>query len=144
VSQTAAAERREADAHLIGSPLKDEAMIRMKHAELAMRNRSGGYWIAAADPAAAEHATAGRVSTGELQRFAVLTDGAARIVTPFGELSWRELLDLAETEGPEAVLRRVRAAEASDPLGQRWPRNKRSDDATLALAVYRGGEDREA
>jgi hypothetical protein len=115
----------------------------MKHAELAIRNRSSGYWIAAADPAEAEHATVGRIATDELRRFAVLTDGASRIVTPFDELSWRERLNLAETEGPEAALRRVRAAEASDPLGQRWPRNKRSDDATLALAVNRS-DNREA
>ncbi|MBW6432724.1 protein phosphatase 2C domain-containing protein [Actinoplanes hulinensis] len=140
VSQTATAERRAADEYPIGTALKNEAMIRMKHAELAMRNRPGGYWIAAADPAAADQATVGRVATGDVRRFAVLTDGAARIVVPFGEMTWDELLDLAEKHGPEAVLRKVRAAEASDPLGQRWPRNKRSDDATLALAVNESGE----
>ena len=76
-----------------------------------------------------------RISTGGLRRFAVLTDGAARIVNPFGEMSWAGLLDLAETESPETVLRRVREVEVSDPLGVRWPRNKRSDDATLILAL---------
>jgi hypothetical protein len=137
VSKTAEAERRAADAYLIGSPEKNDAMVRMKHAELAMRNRDGGYWIAAADPGAADHALVGRVAINELRRFAVLTDGATRIVSPFLRLSWHELLDLAEAEGPESVLRKVRAAEDSDPLGVRWPRNKRSDDATIALAVSR-------
>ncbi|GAA0439294.1 hypothetical protein Aca07nite_49210 [Actinoplanes capillaceus] len=135
VSQTAADERRNADSFPIGSAEKSAAMVKMKHAELAMRNRDGGYWIAAADPTAAEHALTGRIKAVELRRFAVVTDGAARIVSPFGELSWVELLDLAEEESPEAVLRRVRQAEASDPLGTRWPRNKRSDDATLILAL---------
>jgi hypothetical protein len=140
VSLTAAAERREADAYLIGTPQKTEAMVRMKHAELAMRNRDEGYWIAAADPAAANHALVGRVRLAGMRRFAVMTDGATRIVNQFDELSWQELLDLAEAASPESVLRRVRAAEASDPLGSQWPRNKRSDDATLVLAVSREAE----
>ncbi|WP_084599200.1 protein phosphatase 2C domain-containing protein [Actinoplanes subtropicus] len=135
VSQTAPIERRIADGYPIGSVEKGDALVRMKHAELAMRNRPGGFWIAAADPSAASQALAGRIATEGLRRFAVLTDGAARIVNVFGELSWPELLDLAEKDGPETVLRRVRAAEESDPKGVRWPRNKRSDDATLALAV---------
>lgn len=135
VSQTAVAERRAADMHPIGSPEKADAMVRMKRAELAVRNRQGGYWIAAADPVAADHSLIGRIAISELRRFAVVTDGAARIVSPFEELSWEGLLDLAEVESPEAVLRKVRALEASDPLGVRWPRNKRSDDATIALAA---------
>jgi len=135
VSQTAVAERRAADAYPIGSPEKNDAMVRMKHAELAMRNRDGGYWIAAAEPAAARHARVGRVALSEVGRFAVLTDGATRVVSQFAKLSWCELLDLAETESPAAVLRAVRALESSDPLGLRWPRNKRSDDATMAIAV---------
>jgi len=142
VSQTAVAERRAADAYPTGSPEKNDAMVRMKHAELAMRNREGGYWIAAAEPAAARHARVGRVALAEVRRFAVLTDGATRIVSQFGELSWYEVLDLAETEGPQAVLRKVRAVESSDPRGLRWPRNKPSDDATMAIAVdVRGADD---
>src|SRR6266508_3621539 len=31
-----------------------------------------------------------------------------------------------------AVINQVRSAETSDPAGRRWPRNKRSDDATAA------------
>jgi len=135
VSRTAMAERRAADGYPLGSEQKNLALVRMKRVELAGRNRAGGYWIAAADPAAARHALTGRIAAGDLRRFAVLTDGAARIVTLFGELSWRELLDAAQRDGPEAVLRRVRAAERSDPGGVRWPRNKRSDDATLAVTT---------
>ena len=33
-----------------GSLEKSEALIRMKHAELAAPNILGGYWVAAADP----------------------------------------------------------------------------------------------
>jgi hypothetical protein len=50
VSQTATFERAEADRHLIGSEGKARALIAMKHAELAAKNRGEGYWIAAAQP----------------------------------------------------------------------------------------------
>jgi hypothetical protein len=64
-----------------------------------------------------------------------LTDGAARIVRLFGLLSWRELLDAVDAAGPADILHRVRSVEASDPLGSTWPRNKRSDDATIVYAI---------
>jgi hypothetical protein len=40
---------------------------------------------------------------------------------------------LLDENGPDELLRQVRAAEAVDPEGRQWPRTKRSDDAT---AVY--------
>jgi hypothetical protein len=36
-------------------------------------------------------------------------------------------------KGLDEVLDRLRNAEASDPYGIRWPRNKKSDDATCIL-----------
>lgn len=90
--------------------------------------------LVAHDPAVVSHAITSAVPLGELHRAAVLTDGAARLVDAFGLLSWAELLDLLSTAGPEELLRRTRAAEECDPAGIRWPRNKKSDDAT---AVYR-------
>jgi Protein phosphatase 2C len=133
IEAAAEAERRAADRHPIGSPEKRAALLRMKHAELAQRNRHGGFWVAAADPAAARHAVTGEIPG--VRRLAVLSDGAARIVSPLAELTWPETLDLLESHGPAELIRRVRAAEATDPAGARWPRNKSSDDAT---AVYSG------
>lgn len=46
VSKTALAERAIADALPNGSPQKAEALVRMKHAELAARNVPGGFWVA--------------------------------------------------------------------------------------------------
>jgi len=128
ISQSAAAARADADRWPIGSAEKDAALIVMKQAELAERNRT--YWVAAADPTAAGHALTG-VADG-LPRAAILTDGAARAHT-FGLLSWHEILIHLDRLGPAALIRRVRQAEADDPSGSRWRRNKRSDDAT---AVY--------
>jgi len=125
VSRTAPAERTAVDDHPIGAPEKAEALVRMKHAELAARNRPGGYWIAAADPDAARHALVGRVPL--VRRFALLSDGAARAVDLFRVLDWGEALDLS----PEDLVARVREVEAADPLGEGFPRNKASNDATV-------------
>ncbi|WP_213457267.1 hypothetical protein [Rhizomonospora bruguierae] len=136
VSRTAVAERAAADALVAGSPEKVAALVRMKHTELAARNVPGGYWIAASDPTAAEHALTGEASLTRVRRVAILTDGSTRIVDPFKQYDWRDVLDLLETAGPTALITEVRATEATDPNGTRWPRNKLSDDAT---AVYCDG-----
>ncbi|BCJ71205.1 hypothetical protein CS0771_07490 [Catellatospora sp. IY07-71] len=132
VEQTAKAEREEVDRHLIGTAEKAQALIPMKRAELAARNKDGGYWIAAAEPAAARHALTGRIDA--IGRVAILTDGAARAAT-LGLMSWRDLLARSVDQGgPRALIEAVRAAEAGDPKGARWPRNKASDDATVFSA----------
>jgi hypothetical protein len=132
VDTTGRAERAEVDRHLIGTPEKAAALIPMKRAELAARNVPGGYWIAAADPAAAEHSLTGKLDFREESRAAVLTDGAARAVT-LGLMGWSDLLDQLATRGPADLIALVRQAETSDPLGARWPRNKASDDATAVF-----------
>lgn len=130
ISQSAAAERAEVDRHPIGSPEKAEALIRMKHVELAARGRD--YWVAAADPLVATHALTGEVPFDELYRFAVLTDGAARQVDLFQISGWPGVLDGLRSAGPEWHIQQlVRGVERHDPLGVRFPRNKCSDDATV-------------
>lgn len=130
VSRTARRERAEADRHPIGSPQKQQALIRMKRVELALRNRPDGYWVAETKPEAADHALTGTFPLTSLRRLAVVTDGAARAVS-FGLMDFAGLLDTLDSFGPAALIDRVRAAERSDPLGVRWPRNKRSDDASV-------------
>lgn len=135
VSQTAPAERAEADRYPIGSREKAAAMVAMKHIELAARNAEGGYWVAEANPSAASHALTGEFSHREVTRLAVLTDGAARALS-FDLMSAADLLDTLDTSGPAKLIDQVRAAEISDPVGARWPRNKRSDDATVAYVRF--------
>ncbi len=60
-------------------------------------------------------------------------DGAARAVDPLNLLDWHGVLTLLSTDGPSELIRRIRAAEATDPAGTRWPRNKTHDDATAVL-----------
>jgi hypothetical protein len=134
VEATARTERDAAHRYPIGSAEKQSALLRMKHAELAVRNQPGGYWVAAADPNVIAHALTGKVAIEGLRRTVVLTDGAARIVALFELVDWPGLLEVLDKTGPDEVVRRIRAIEAADPEGCRWPRNKRSDDATIVYA----------
>ncbi|HEY2766246.1 MAG TPA: hypothetical protein VGJ13_19875 [Pseudonocardiaceae bacterium] len=133
ISDSARVERDEVDRHLIGSPEKVDALIAMKRAELAARNRE--YWIAAADPSVVEYALTGEVRLSDGGRLAVLTDGAARWVDLFRCGNWSGGLKVLSSSGPQWFIEHlVRAVEDSDPLGARYPRNKRSDDATAVYA----------
>ncbi|MHA6626851.1 hypothetical protein ACU61A_15560 [Pseudonocardia sichuanensis] len=139
-------EERAAAARLpVGSAARATALVEMKRAEIAQRNRPGGYWTAATDPAAADHALTGEVPLRELTRVAILSDGAARAVDPFGLTDWAGVLDLLAADGPDALLSRVRAAEHADADARRWPRTKVSDDATAVLCDdLRRNEDEDA
>lgn len=139
ISQTAAKERAIADAMTATDPRKPQALVQMKHAELAARNTPGGYWIAATDPSAAEHALTGQIPFSAVRRVGVFSDGAARAVD-FGLYDWPGVLDLIERVGPGELLRQVRAAEATDVDAKRWPRNKLSDDATAAYFAGPGSK----
>jgi DNA-binding transcriptional regulator YdaS (Cro superfamily) len=135
VSATAPAERAEADRHLIGSPEKAAALVAMKHVELAAQNTEGGYWISAAEPSVVEHAIVGELDAPEVRQFAVLSDGAARLVNEFGRSTWPGVLALLASAGPEELIDQVREIETADPLGQRYRRNKQSDDATVIYST---------
>jgi Protein phosphatase 2C len=136
VSATATAERAAADLLPDGSSEKAEALMRMKHAELAARNAPGGFWVAAADSSVVTHALTGQIPLSKVRRAALLTDGAARAVSPFELYGWPDMLAAVCTAGPSELISQVRLAEASDLAGIRWPRNKPRDDATVALAEF--------
>jgi hypothetical protein len=136
VDATATEERAAADALPSGSPEKAEALIRMKHAELAARNVAGGYWVAAADPSVVAQGLIGEIPTKEIRRLAVLTDGAMRAVSTFKLYGWSDLLWALATVGPSELIRQVRVAENADAGGVWHPRNKIHDDATIAVIEF--------
>jgi hypothetical protein len=135
VSQLAGKERAAANQVPVGSALKLRRRAQLTRALRRARNRPGGYWVAAADPGAASQAVTGTVPGRSLQRAALLSDGASRLVDLFALATWEELLELLEENGPDELVRQVRAAEAVDPEGRQWPRTKRSDDATAVHLV---------
>lgn len=98
-----------------------------------LRNLEGGFFTAAADPAAAARAVTGRTPRAAVRALAALTDGAARTVEVFGDDGWADVFTLLRKAGPEALIARVRTRENADPSGTEVPRGKPYDDATAVL-----------
>jgi hypothetical protein len=95
--------------HPVGSPAHQERVQELVAAQRRHRNQLSGYWVAGAKPTAELYAAA----------------------------EWLELLDSMQQHGPTHVISRVRDLEDADPSGSRWPRYKRSDDATAAFCLLR-------
>jgi len=98
-----------------------------------LRNAPDGFWVASTDPEAAYQAVTGTTDRGEVAAIGVLSDGASRYVEYYGH-SWADLMTVLTTEGPAALIRRVRAYDAAATT-VRW---KRYDDAT-AVVLYDSG-----
>ena len=104
-----------------------------------LRNAPGGFWVAAADPAAAEQALTGSSPLSGLRSALLLSDGASRLADLFGLVSFDDLAELVRRDGPAELIRQVRVAEAADPRGRRWQRSKATDDATVIYCDQFGG-----
>ncbi|GGY30532.1 hypothetical protein GCM10010363_08870 [Streptomyces omiyaensis] len=131
LARVAQSERAAMEAAPPGSAERLQLHAQLVRAERALRNRPGGYWVAAAAPQAAEAAVYGACPREEVTRAALLTDGATRLVTPFALTNWAGCLDILEEQGPERMIERVRDAELRDASLSRWPRSKLHDDATV-------------
>jgi Protein phosphatase 2C len=105
----------------------------------AFRNRPGGFWVASAEPEAASQALTGSIPHAGVRAAALLSDGASRLADRFGVATWAEVFNTLDASGPAALLRQVREAEDSDPVGERWPRGKLRDDATIAYCTRING-----
>ena len=121
----------------IGSPAHQHRVQDLVAAQRRHRNQSGGYWVAGAKSAAAYEAVTGSRPLDQVSRAALLTDGVSCLVDLYAVVDWPELLDSMQQHGPGHVISRVREVEDADPTGARWPRYKRSDDATAAFCLLR-------
>lgn len=90
----------------------------------ANRNQPGGYWVAKEDPRAAAEAIVGGCHISELTGAVLLSNGASRIVDRFRLADWPEVLAVLASSEPDAIIHRVRQAEARQAVA--------ADDATIA------------
>jgi hypothetical protein len=123
--------------HPVGSPAHQERVQELVAAQRRHRNQPSGYWVAGAKPTAAYQAVTGSRPLDEVDRAALLSDGVSCLVELYAAADWLELLDSMQQHGPTHVITRVRDLEDADPSGSRWPRYKRSDDATAAFCLLR-------
>ena len=124
-----------------GTPEYDRARDLCIEALWARRNQPGGYWIAKDDPNAAKEAVTGSRSLDDLASVALLSNGASRIVNPYGLTDWPRVLKLLGADGPSEIIRRVRQAEAGRSAG---PDGPVPDDATVAHCVGLSGRESSA
>lgn len=74
-----------------------------------------------------------RWPVGDVSSVLLMTDGFYALVEDYHQTTDEALFVEACEDGLETLFRRLRATEDSDPLGTRWPRFKKSDDATAVL-----------
>jgi hypothetical protein len=118
-----------------GSQERDQALASAKARQLAMKNQTGGYFVASADPTVASEAITSRWPISDLESIILLSDGAVRLVDLFAATSWPGLVASVTDHGPSVAIRTLRDIERSDPNALKWPRSKKSDDATIALVT---------
>ncbi|WEH35843.1 protein phosphatase 2C domain-containing protein [Streptomyces sp. AM 4-1-1] len=122
-------------------PLLDDRLDRLPPGSLASdeiadslaRNKEGGFFTAAADPAVADRAVTGRTPLSEVRALAALTDGAGRWTEMFREGDWTDCFAVLREEGPRGLIDRVRALEDADTERVHLGRGKAHDDATALL-----------
>jgi hypothetical protein len=101
--------------------------------ERAARNTADGYWIAEADPDAADHAVTKRIPHVDIDAVLLLTDGASAAVDEYRQPpDWTAVRTALDLHGIQRFLDAIHALEETDPNGHRWPRSKPHDDKTLA------------
>lgn len=99
------------------------------------RNRTGGYWIAEADPTAARHAITAHRTTDAAPWAVLATDGAYNTMHELGQVDGAILGQASATE-LHGILGACQRWEAEqDPHGETLPRSKRHDDKSLAVVA---------
>lgn len=117
-----------------GAPGRAAARAAYVRTVEGLRNAEGGFFTAAADPAAGARAVTGGTPRDAVRAVAAVTDGAARLVEVFRTSDWPGTFALLRRAGCAGLIADVRAAEAADPAGISFPRGKPHDDATAVLA----------
>jgi serine/threonine protein phosphatase PrpC len=96
-------------------------------------NTEAGGWLFGPDTRAADHAAKADVALAAGTIVMLVTDGFLALASDYDKYSVESLLDAAQSRGLEVLGDELRAIEESDPEGKRFPRFKKSDDATAML-----------
>lgn len=99
------------------------------------RNRlnSGKYWVFSPEPKAAEFVGSKHIAAPRGTYLLLATDGFLALVTDYGRYTANTLMDKAIGKGLRILADELREIEDADPQGHKYPRFKKSDDATAVL-----------
>lgn len=98
----------------------------------AGRNRinSGRNWLFSPDVRAADHVARRTIQAGAGAELLLASDGFLALVSDYGAYDAASLMNAVRHQGLAALGGELRAVEAADPEGKKFPRFKKSDDAT--------------
>jgi hypothetical protein len=96
-------------------------------------NTDKGHWIFAPDPAGADHASEQKITAPMGTVFLLCSDGFLALASDYGRYTPETLIAAAQSKGLKTLGEELRAVEADDPDGTKFPRFKTSDDATALL-----------
>lgn len=96
-------------------------------------NTADGYWLLGNEPAVAQHATVTSLTLDGPATVLLVSDGFYALSEDYKHYGDRELIATAQTLGLAILGRELRHIEDQDPDGARYPRMKKSDDATALL-----------
>lgn len=101
----------------------------------ARRNRinSGSYWLFSPEPKAAAHVSRRVMKLAPGAVILLASDGFLALASDYGAYNADTLLAAALDRGLAALGDELRAIEAGDTAGAKFPRFKKSDDATAML-----------
>ena len=101
----------------------------------ATRNRinSGGHWLFTPDVRSASHAARRTMKVGPGALILLSSDGFLALASDYGAYSVDGLMAAAADKGLAALGKELRTIEAGDAGGDKFPRFKKSDDATALL-----------
>jgi serine/threonine protein phosphatase PrpC len=99
----------------------------------ALVNTAEGYWLLGADAAVADHLNVATLKLDGAATILLATDGFYALTEDYHRYGDRELIATAQVVGLKTLARELRHIEEEDPSGERFPRMKKSDDATALL-----------
>lgn len=102
-------------------------------------NTPGGYWGCTLDAVGVAHAVEMNFFANEIEQVVSMSDGFFQIYDTFGFYQTpADFFDAIHTIGPDALLRRLFAAQDKDPEFHAYPRLKHRDDTSVVIAAVSG------
>jgi len=111
---------------------RDEFLPALRAARNRVNTEKGG-WLFGPDPACADHTATARVAAPAGTFVLLASDGFLAASSDYALYTADGLVTAARTRGLRAIYGQVRAVEAGDREGVRFPRFKSNDDATAVL-----------
>jgi hypothetical protein len=112
--------------------VRDIFLPALRRARNFVNTETGG-WLFGPDARAIDHVSRAHVAAPDGTIVLLVTDGFLALASDYDRYGIDALLEAAQSRGLAALGNELRAVEDSDPEGKRFPRFKKSDDATAML-----------